>query len=363
MSGASRAAEAIMLVGGQGTRLRPLTTTTAKPMLPVAGVPFLSHQLVRLRDVGVEHVVLATSYRAQTFEDYFGDGASLGLRIDYETEHEPLGTGGAIRNVAGRLEGGPDDPVIVYNGDVLGGHDLAGQLAFHTGRQADATLHLVTVADPRAFGCVPTDADARVTAFLEKAPEPVTDQVNAGCYVFRRAVIDAMPAGRVLSVERETFPALLAAGAAVYGWVEPAYWLDLGSPAALVRGSCDLVLGRVASSALPGNTGPWLALPDADIAADAYLAGGATVGARARVGAGAVVDGSVLMDDAVVEAGAQVRDSVIGRGARVGQGCVLDGVVVGDGADVGARNELRSGLRVWTGAVLPDAAVRFSSDA
>lgn len=356
-------AEAIMLVGGQGSRLRPLTVTTPKPMLPVAGVPFLTHQLARLRDVGIEHVVLATSYRAETFQEHFGDGASLGLRIDYETEHEPLGTGGAIRNVAAHLESGPDDPVVVYNGDVLGGHDLGAQLASHREHDADVTLHLVTVPDPRAFGCVPTDADGRVTAFLEKDPHPVTDQVNAGCYVFRRSVVDAIPAGRVVSVERETFPGLLAAGRQVLGWVENAYWLDLGTPVALVRGSCDLVRGEVASSALPGPVGEWLALAGAEIAPDAFLSGGTTVGAGAHVGAGAVVQGSVLFDGAVVEAGAQVRDCVIGRGARVGAGTHLDTVVVGDGAHVGAHNELRAGVRIWPAAHLPDASIRFSSDA
>ena len=355
-------AEAIMLVGGQGSRLRPLTMTTPKPMLPVAGVPFLTHQLLRLRDVGIEHVVLATSYRAETFQQHFGDGAELGLRLDYETEHEPMGTGGAIRNVAARLESGPDDPVVIYNGDVLGGHDLAAQLDHHRDHDADVTLHLVTVEDPRAFGCVPTDATGRVTAFLEKDPHPVTDQVNAGCYVFRRSVVDAIPAGRVVSVERETFPGLLAAGRLVTGWVESAYWLDLGTPVALVRGSCDLVRGEVPSSALPGPTGEWLALPGADIAADAFLAGGTTVGAGAHVGAGAVVQGSVLFDGAVVAAGARVRDSVIGRGARVETGTSLDTVVVGDGAEIGAHNELRAGVRIWPGVRIPDAAIRFSSD-
>lgn len=355
--------EAIMLVGGQGSRLRPLTVTTAKPMLPVAGVPFLTHQLTRLRDVGVDHVVLATSYRAETFEEYFGDGSRLGLRIDYQTETEPLGTGGAIRNVAGRLESGPDDPIVIFNGDVLGGHDLAAQLAFHAERDADATLHLVKVDDPRAFGCVPTEADGRVTAFLEKDPNPVTDQINAGCYVFKRSVVDAIPAGRVVSVERETFPGILAAGQRVFAWVESAYWLDLGTPVSLVRGSCDAVRGVVASSALPGPAGEWLALPGAQIAPDAFLSGGTAVGAGAHIGAGAVVDGSILFDHAVVEAGAQVRGSVIGRGARIGAGAYLDGVVVGDGATVGARNELLKGVRVWTGAVLPEGAVRFTPDA
>jgi len=354
--------EAILLVGGQGTRLRPLTCNTPKPMLPCAGVPFLTHQLVRARDAGVDHVVLATSYRPEVFERHFGDGSSLGLRVDYVTEEVPLGTGGGIRNVAGLLTSGADEPVLILNGDVLSGHDIRAQLELHTVNDAEVTLHLVEVEDARPFGCVPTDESGRVTAFLEKMPEPVTNRVNAGCYVFRRAVIDGIPAGEVVSVERDTFPALLQAGATMMGYVENGYWLDLGTPAAYVRASCDLVLGRIASSAVPAHTGEALLLDGAVLGEGAKLAGGTTVGAGAVVGEGANVDGSVLLDGARVGAGAVIRDSVVGAGAEVGAGTVLDAAVVGDGARVGAGNELLAGVRVWPDAVIADGALRFSSD-
>src|SRR4051794_29616995 len=280
--------EAIVLVGGQGTRLRPLTLDTPKPMLPVAGVPFLTHQLSRLRAAGVEHVVLATSYRAEVFAAHFGDGAGLGLRIDYVTEAEPLGTGGGIRNVVDRLDGGPADPVLVLNGDILSGHDLRAQVDAHRSAAAAVTLHLVRVDDPRAFGSVPTDAAGRVTAFVEKSPEPVSDQVNAGCYVFRRDVIDAIPAGRPVSVERETFPALLAAGETVVGYVDNGYWLDLGTPATFVKASADLVRGVVTSTAVTA-TGEDLRAPDADVDSTARVTGGSSLLAGTHVDAGAVV--------------------------------------------------------------------------
>ncbi|MGH8893837.1 MAG: sugar phosphate nucleotidyltransferase, partial [Actinomycetes bacterium] len=218
------------------------------------------------------------------------------------------------------------------------------------------------VDDPRAFGCVPTDSTGRVTAFLEKTPDPVTNRVNAGCYVFRRAVIDAIPAGRRVSVERETFPGLVADGAVVLGHVDPAYWLDLGTPAAYVQGSADLVRGRAPSPALPGPVGERLVLEGASVAADATVSDGTTVGAGAVVGAGATVEGSVLLDGAVVGEGAHVRHSAIGRSARVGEGAVLDQVVVGDGAHVGAGNELAPGARVWCDASIPPYAIRFSPD-
>lgn len=354
--------DAILLVGGKGTRLRPLTEHTAKPMLAVAGVPFITHQLAQARAAGIDHVVLATSYRAQTFVEHLGDGSALGLEIDYVTETEPLGTGGAIRNVAGHLRGGPEDPVVVLNGDILSGHDLPAQLAAHRDADADVTLHLVEVEDARPFGCVPTDERHRVTAFLEKMPEPVTNQVNAGCYVFRRRTLESIPYGQVVSVERETFPGLLAGGALVLGHVESSYWLDLGTPAAYVRGSCDLVRGVVPSPALPGPTGESLVLAGARVAPGARLLGGTTVGRDAVVGAGAVVEGCVVLDGAVIAEDVVLRASVVGRGARVGAGTILQGAVIGDHAVVGAGNELLTGVRVFGGAHVPDGAVRFSSD-
>ena len=191
--------DAVVLVGGKGTRMRPLTVTTPKPMLPTAGVPFLEHLLSRVRHAGIGHVILSTSYRPEVFEQYFGSGESVGLDIEYVTEVEPLGTGGGIRNVVDRLRG---DTVMIFNGDVLSGLDLSAMLDTHDANDADVTLHLTRVEDPRAFGSVPTDSQGRVTAFLEKSPNPVTDQINAGCYVFRRGVVEGIPADRPVSVER-----------------------------------------------------------------------------------------------------------------------------------------------------------------
>ncbi|MCP9944013.1 NDP-sugar synthase [Streptomyces somaliensis] len=357
--------EAILLVGGKGTRLRPVTVNTPKPMVPAAGVPFLTHQLARARAAGVEHVVLATSYLAEVFEPYFGDGSALGLHLEYVTEVEPLGTGGAIRNVARRLTSGPDEPVLIFNGDILTGLDIRALVDTHGASGADVSLHLTRVEDPRAFGLVPTDPTGRVTAFLEKPQTPeeiVTDQINAGAYVFRRSVIDTIPAGRPVSVERETFPGLLADGAHLQGMVDSTYWLDLGTPQAFVRGSADLVLGRAPSPAVPGRCGDRLVVDGATVAPDAKLTGGTVVGAGAAVGGGARIDGSVVMAGAVVGPDAVVTDSLVGEGARIGARTVLHGAVIGDGARVGADNELRDGVRVWCGARLPDASVRFSSD-
>jgi mannose-1-phosphate guanylyltransferase len=359
-----RATEAIILVGGMGTRLRPLTVTTPKPMLPLAGVPCIEHQLAVLRAAGIEHVVLATSYRAETFTAALGDGGSLGMRVDYATEETPLGTGGAMRHAAALLdatrETDPDAPIVVLNGDILSGHDIRTQVALHVQRHADITIHLTEVEDARAFGCVPTDDDGRVIAFLEKMPQPVTNRVNAGCYVLRRGLIDEIPPGRVVSLERDFFPGLLARRAMVLGYVEVAYWLDLGTPEAFVAGSRDLVTGRLPSLALPGSPGRHLLLPGAKVDPAATVTGGATLGRDVVVDAGAVVDGAVVMDGAQIGADAVVRDSIIGSGAVIGEGTVVEDAVVGDHAEVGPGNELRAGVRVWCDARLGEHVIRFT---
>ncbi len=358
-----RVTEAVLLVGGQGTRLRPLTVNTPKPMLPVAGVPFTVHQITRARDAGVTRIILATSYKAEVFKAFIDD-ADLGIEVVIATEDEPLGTGGAIRHALPFLESGPDEPVLIFNGDVLSGVDIAGLVAHHRDSGSDVTLYLTPVEDPRAYGLVPTDHDGRVTAFLEKPKteeEIVTNNINAGCYVFRRSIIDSIPSGRPVSVERETFPGLLESGALVTGVVDSGYWLDLGTPLSFVQGSCDLVLGAAPSPAVP-QTGDYLELPEAEVAADAQVHGGSVIGRGAVVGSGAVVNGAVVFDGAEIADGAHVAHSIIGAGAVIGAGTVLNRAVIGDGAVIGRGNELLDGVRVWPMARIPDGSVRFSSD-
>lgn len=354
------ATDAVILVGGKGTRLRPLTLSTPKPMLPTAGVPFLTHLLARIKAAGITHVVMGTSYKAEVFEQYFGDGSDLGLEIEYVVEEEALGTGGGIRNVYDKLR---HDTVMVFNGDVLGGTDLTQVLGTHAVKNADLTMHLVRVADPRAFGCVPTDADGRVSAFLEKTEDPPTNQINAGIYVFKRELIETIPAGRPVSVERETFPRLLEEGRRVFGYVDQSYWRDMGTPNDFVRGSSDLVRGIAPSPVLAGRTGEALVDAAAGVHDSAWLLGGSVVGRGSEVGAGARLDGAVVFDGVTIEPGAVIENSIIGAGVKIGANARISDCVIGDGAQVGARCELKSGMRVWPGVIIPDNGVRFSSDA
>ncbi len=352
MPSSSRPLEAVIIAGGLGTRMLPLTERRPKHLLDVGGVPFLEHQIAKLAGAGVSHAVLATSYHADRFEPVLGDGSRFGLRLTYVQEDQPLGTGGAIRNVASVLGDDPDGAVVVLNGDVLSGHDLLAQLSdFRTnrdGRLVDVSLHLVEVPDARAFGCVPTDAVGRVEAFVEKSEHPVTNQVNAGCYVFRRRVVEEIPAGRVVSVERETFPGLVARDALVVGYLETAYWRDVGSPEALVAASRDVVLGVAPSAAVGPAPGGARVHPSAHVTGE--VGDGTVVGEGASVNAGARVLGSVVMAGARVGAGAVVVDSALGVGATVGEGAAVRGAALGDEAYVGPGAVIRPGARVASGS-------------
>jgi len=301
-------AVAILLVGGFGTRLMPLTKNTPKPMLTVAGVPVTEHQIAMAKAAGISEIVLATSYLSDVFIPYFGDGSKWGIKIKYAVEKEPLGTGGAIRNAAQLLDS--NESVVILNGDVLSSHNLGEQIRQHKANDADVTLHLTEVQDARAFGCVPTDSNGRVTAFLEKMENPVTNQINAGCYVFNPRVVSTIPLNTVVSVERETFPELVASGAKVFGYVENAYWLDIGTPRALLKASIDIVQRK----------GEFLAMPGSSIDPTAVISGGSCIGANSTVGAGAVIQSSIVEADCVIGQDSMIMDSFVAAGARVENG-------------------------------------------
>lgn len=351
---------AIIIAGGFGSRLQPLTTRHPKHVLPVAGVPLLFHQLAKLADAEVTEVVLAASYRADQLDPVVTAAKDLGLEVSVVTEESPLGTGGAIRNAVAHLDADPSEPIVVLNGDQLSGHSIGLQVDEFAAARADVSLQLVRVPDARPYGCVPIDEHGRVTAFLEKSPDPVTRQINAGCYVFRRSVIDTIPPDEAVSVERETFPELLRSGAVVIGYVDDRYWIDVGTPAALVQASKDLVTGVARTPAYRHTPAQRYIEAGASVDAMAMVQGGSMVSSGARVESRARVDGSLLMPGAVVAEGATVVDSVLGPGAVVGARTTIRGAAVGDDASVGARCELADGARIACGVTIPDGAIRFS---
>ena len=275
-------------------------------MLQVAGVPFTEHQILKARDAGITEIVLATSFKAELFEPYFGDGKNFGIAIKYAVEEVALGTGGAISNAAQMLTG--SGPVAIFNGDVLSQHDLDGQFNFHKLNGADVTLYLTKVEDARAFGAVELDDSGRVSAFNEKMENPPTNIINAGCYIFERSVIDTIPFGKVVSVERETFPSLLANGAKVFGFIDTSYWLDIGTPAALLKASRDLVFA---------SSKDFLALPDSNIAATAKITGGSVIGRSATIAEMAIIQGSLIGDGASIGERARLINCFVAAGFSV----------------------------------------------
>jgi mannose-1-phosphate guanylyltransferase len=278
-------------------------------MLPIAGKPVTEHQINAAKQAGVTTLVLATSYLSEIFTPYFGDGSKWGIDLRYAVEKEPLGTGGAIANAASLFDAGPDDePVVIFNGDVLSKHNLSAQIAFHQEKSADVTLHLIEVDDARAFGCVPTSEDGQVEAFLEKMDNPVTGWINAGCYVFARSVINSIPRNTVISVERETFPSLIEKKSRIFGYKEAAYWLDIGTPAALFKGSSDYVDGSSFIS------------PYADVDTTAEISDGSAIGSAVKIGAGSRINNSIICEGARIGAGVKVERSFIAPGAHLSDG-------------------------------------------
>ena len=321
----------ILLVGGFGTRLMPLTKQTPKPMLTVAGLPVTEHQLAMARNAGITTVVLATSYLSELFIPYFGDGAKWGMKLLYAVEKEPLGTGGAIANAAKLLDS--DESVVVFNGDVLSSHNLHEQIRQHEANSADVTLHLTAVEDARAYGCVPTDSDGRVTAFLEKMDKPITNTINAGCYVFNPKVIQSIPLDTVISVEREIFPGLVKAHGKVFGFIDDSYWLDIGTPNALLKGSRDLVSGLADSSALKladvaSHNEQALIMKTANVDETAVIDKGSCIGAGAIIGAGAHVSASIIDSGATVGRGAVINNSFVATGAMVSENSQINAAFV-----------------------------------
>ncbi|HXQ43938.1 MAG TPA: NDP-sugar synthase [Acidimicrobiales bacterium] len=339
---------AVVLVGGEGTRLRPLTYTTPKQLLPVCEVPLLERVLVHLAAAGVDEAILSLGYRPDAFVAAYPDGVVAGVRLSYAVEPEPLDTAGAIRFSA--RHAGVDETFVAVNGDVLTDVDVTSLVDCHRRHDALATLHLTAVDDPSRFGVVSTDGDGRVLAFVEKPPPGTapSNLINAGTYILEPEVLDQIPDGRPVSIEREIFPDL-AAGGRVYAVASDAYWLDAGTPGAYLRAHADLLDGTRGGVPSPGASllaeGVWvLGRPtvDGDVRPFSLIGDGAmieagaavtssVVGAGSVIGKGALVEGSVLLPGVHVDGGASVTGSILGRNAVVAEGCVVSALtVVGD---------------------------------
>jgi mannose-1-phosphate guanylyltransferase len=366
--------QALILAGGEGTRLRPLTSTMPKPVVPLVDRPFISYMLEWLRGHGVDDVILSCGFMADDVRSVLGDGSGLGVKLRYLEEPEPLGTGGALKFAEQLLA----ERFFMLNGDVLTDIDLTAQLDQHERTGATATLALVAVDDPSAYGLVRLRDDGSVKEFVEKpGPEQVdTNLVNAGAYVLERSVLAGMaPAGANISIERDVFPTLVGRG--LYGIEAGGYWLDIGTPQRYLQATFDILEGNISTEAGRQLSDVGVALVDgarvegrvvapALIGADAVVADRAIVGGRTvlgrgvTVGEGAHVESSVVLSGAKVGARSLIRQSIVGPDVVIGRHCQIgDGVVLGAGVRVGPENVLSGGVRIFPGVELPERAISF----
>jgi mannose-1-phosphate guanylyltransferase len=366
--------QAVILVGGQGTRLRPITYDIPKALVPLRNRPFMGYMLDFLRSGGLGGAVLSLGYLPTPIQEYLAECDLNGFSVDYAVEDRALGTAGGIKNATRYING--DGPVVALNGDVLSGMDLRNLIEQHESSGALATITLTSVEDPTAYGLVEVDHDMVVHRFIEKpaADEVTTSLVNAGIYVLEPEVLEMIPPHREVSIEREIFPELEAMGR-LRAYISSSYWRDIGTPRSYLAASHDVLSGAVGtrdgfefldvdSSAQVGKNVRML--PPVSVAAGCEIGHQATIGGRSalgrgcRVGERAVVEGSILLDGAEVEAGAIVRGSIIGKGARVGQDAIVRGLsVLGANCVVGEGNVLDQGIRINPGVVLPPRSLRF----
>jgi mannose-1-phosphate guanylyltransferase len=338
--------QALVLAGGEGTRLRPLTLTTPKPVMPFAGRPFMTFMLDWLARHGIDDVVLSCGFMSQAVERVLG-GRYDGMRLRYVHEEEPLGTAGPLRLAldSGVLE---DERLYVLNGDVLTDMDLTAEREQHERTGARATLCLIAVEDTASYGVVPTGADGAVEAFLEKSPgASPTNRINAGAYLLEREVIERIPAGRAVSIEREIFPELVGDG--LYGYLAAGYWIDVGTPRRYLEGTWDLLAG-VVESTLPERDETGSLVYEGGLTSGAHIGPQAVIGRHCSVGSDSKVERAVLHDRVTVGSDCTLRECVVAAEARIGDRAeVRPGAVVGEGARVEAAAVVAEDARIQPG--------------
>lgn len=368
--------KAVILVGGEGTRLRPLTATMPKPMLPVVNQPFLEHVFDYLKSQGIDDVILSMGYRSDVIENHFGDGDRFGIKLRYVVESKPLGTAGGVKNVERFLDGS----FFVFNGDILTDLDLRAMLDVHRETQSVATISLTPVEDPTAYGLVETNDRGRVQRFLEK-PRPdeiTTNLINAGTYILEPRVLDLIPENTFHMFERGVFPDLLRLNEPIYGYRSDCYWIDIGTPAKYLAVHRDILDGRVAQRAHVAPTSGVKVGAGTSIDPTALVTGPVVIGKNVKVGPHVKVSGPSVIGDncevgaeseidrAVIWAGVQtgqrsvIRESIVGRNVKLGDEVnVIGGAIVADQCTIGRENRLDRGIRIWPGFEVPPKAITF----
>jgi mannose-1-phosphate guanylyltransferase len=365
--------QAVILVGGEGTRLRPLTSTVPKPVVPLVDRPFISYMLEWLCSHGIDDVIMSCGFLATSVRNVLGDGSGYGIRLRFVEEPDPRGTAGALKFAESLL----DERFLMLNGDVLTDIDLTEQIAQHERTGAKATLALVPVEDPSAYGLVDLRDDRAVRDFVEKPSSDRIDTnlISAGAYVLEREVLELVEPGRNVSIEREVWPRLIGAG--LYGFPSESYWLDIGTPARYLQATFDILEGNVQTGVrerlgegyisvseeaqvLGRAIPPAMIEPGASVAEGAHVGSLVVLGHDVKIGAGSTVERSVILNGSEVGENCTLRDCIVAAGCRIGSGShVQDGAVLGEGVTIGADNVIAGGARIFPGVTLPDGAIKF----
>ena len=368
--------QAVILVGGEGKRLRPLTSNVPKPIVQLVDRPFMVYMLEWLRGHGVDDVIMSCGFLADSVREVLGDGSQLGLRLRFVEEPEPRGTAGAVKLAEPMLE----ERFLMLNGDVLTDIDLSAQIAQHEATGARGTLALVKVPDPSAYGMVLLREDHSVEAFVEKpsadgGAQPAGALISAGAYVLEKEILEMVPPDRNVSIEREVWPRLVGNG--LYGYASESYWMDIGTPGRYLKGTFDIIEGKVSTgvqermgegfmAVAEGAEVQGRAIPPAVIERGCSVAAGAQVGSLVvlgqdvTIGAGSTVERAVILRGTQVGEGCELRDCIVGPGCRIGSGSkVTGGAVLGEGVELGSDNVVTRGARIFPGVRLPDGAIQF----
>jgi mannose-1-phosphate guanylyltransferase len=365
--------QALILAGGEGTRLRPLTSTVPKPVVPLVDRPFIRFMIDWLHRHGVDDVVMSCGHLASGVRNVLGDGSALGIKLRYVEEPRPMGTGGALKYAEPLLA----DRFLMLNGDVLTDLDLTAQMEQHERTGAVATLALTPVEDPSAYGLVRTSTSAEVTEFVEKpAPDQIdTNNISAGAYVLERAVLDMLEPGHPASIERDVFPRLVGEG--LYGCVSRGYWLDIGTPERYLQGTWDILEATVETAVADRMGDTYLCveqsvesrgriIPSALVESGCRIGDGARIGGRVvlehgvTVGTNTTIERSVVMQGTEIGNNCTLNGCIVAGGVRIGDHCTIDGMsVLGEGVTIGDGNVVSNGARVFPGVELPDGALLF----
>ncbi len=360
--------KAVILVGGEGTRLRPLTFSTPKAMVPIVNRPFLAHMIDYLKAHGIDDIILAMGYLSDPIRSYFGDGGSFNVRLTYVIEDSPLGTAGAVKNVAEHIDG----TFFVFNGDTFTDINLTEMLKLHRNHKAKVSIALTPVEDPTAYGLVETNGTGRVQRFVEKPSRDAvtTNMVNAGLYILEPEVLDLIPQGEYFMFEYGVFPELLNRGDVVCGYKSDGYWIDIGTPQKYLRVNHDLLSGKTGGCFADELTGERIRVEQvSDIHPQAILEGPVVIGRGCKIGSGSRVKGpAVIGSDCIVGIDSSVEGAVIWDGTRIGDGAslkecviaenvtigdgsqIMEGCVLGHGVTVESGKKLSAGTEVWPGA-------------